>query len=92
MKKRPYESKSTRIGAQGRVVLPSEVREAANLKQGDRLLVIVDENGIHLLTPLQGIRMAQALMRKYRIPGRDPVKELIRERREEVRREEAEGG
>ena len=87
MKKRRYASKSARIGAQGRVVLPSEVREAANLKQGDRLLVIVDEDGIHLVTPLQGIRMAQAIVRRFARPGRDPVAELLRERREEADRE-----
>ena len=85
-------SNAARVGAQGRVVLPSEVREAANLRQGDRLIVVVEKDAILLLTPAQAVKRVQAMARKYRRPGILESRELIRERREEVRREEAADG
>ena len=75
------------MGAQGRIVLPVGVREAVHLKTGDRLVVVVEEDGILLLTHEQAIRRAQATVRKYVKPGRDLVKELIEERRREARLE-----
>ena len=74
-----------RLGAQGRLVLPSEVREAVRLRTGDRLLVVVEEDGILLLTPAQGARRAQAIVRRHVPQGRDLVEELLEERRREAR-------
>jgi AbrB family looped-hinge helix DNA binding protein len=87
MKKRSPSSKGTRMGAQGRIVLPAHVREEARLKQGDRLIVIVEEGGILLLTPMQAVRRVQAMARKYVRPGVRASQELIRERRLEAERE-----
>jgi len=75
------------MGAQGRIVLPAHVREEARLKQGDRLIVIVEEGGILLLTPMQAVRRVQAMARKYVRPGVRASRELIRERRLEAERE-----
>lgn len=75
------------MGAQGRIVLPAHVREEARLKQGDRLIVIVEEGGILLLTPMQAVRRVQAMARKYVRPGVRASQELIRERRLEAERE-----
>lgn len=75
------------MGSRGRIVLPSAVRAATGIKQGDRLIVLVEEGGILLLTPEQAVRRAQDLARKWIRPGVDPVKELLKERRQEVRRE-----
>ncbi len=83
-------SATAHVGAQGRIVLPAAVREAAHLKSGDELIVVVEEGAIRLLTPAQAIREVQAAFRKYIRPGRSLSRELIRERREEVRREERE--
>jgi AbrB family looped-hinge helix DNA binding protein len=80
-------SNVTRMGANGRVVIPSEVREALRLKRGQPLIVVVDDGKILLLTVPEAIRRAQDMVRKYVKPGRSMVKELIRERREEARRE-----
>lgn len=87
MKRKPPSSKGTRLGAQGRLVLPVRVREEAHLKQGDRLIVIVEEGGILLLTPLQAVKRVQAMARKWKRPGVNESDELIRERREEAERE-----
>jgi AbrB family looped-hinge helix DNA binding protein len=87
MKRRTPRSKGTRLGAQGRLVLPAHVREEAHLKQGDRLIVIVEDGGILLLTPIQAVRRVQAMARKFVRPGRRASEELIRERRLEAERE-----
>lgn len=87
MKRKPPSSKGTRLGAQGRIVLPAHVREAAHLKQGDRLIVVVEDGGILLLTPIQAVRRVQAMARRFIRPGTLASEELIRERREEAMRE-----
>lgn len=87
MKRNPPSSKGTRLGAQGRIVLPARVREEAHLKQGDRIIVIVEEGGILLLTPAQAVRRVQAMARKFIRPGTRASEELIRERRLEAQSE-----
>ncbi len=72
------------MGAQGRIVLPAGVREAAHLRPGDRLIVVADEDGILLLTPVQAVRRAQAIARRCIPAGRDLVRELLEERRREA--------
>ena len=80
-------SNVTRMGAHGRVVIPAEVRESLKLKRGQPLIVVVEDGGILLLTAEEGVRRAQAIVRRYVKPGRSMSKELIRERRAEARRE-----
>lgn len=87
MKRKPQSTKGTHLGAQGRIVLPAHVREEAHLKQGDRLIVIVEDGGILLLTPLQAVKRVQAMARKFIRPGTRASEELIRERRLEAQRE-----
>ena len=76
----------TRMGAHGRVVIPAAVRESLHLRQGERLMVVVEEGAVRLLTVSQAVREAQAIVRKYVQPGRNLVDELLRERRAEARR------
>ncbi len=78
---------TTRMGAHGRVVIPAAVRERLHLRQGEELIVVVEEDGILLLTAEQAVRRAQAILRPYIKTGRSLSKELIRERRAEARRE-----
>jgi AbrB family looped-hinge helix DNA binding protein len=80
-----------RINQQGRIVIPAECRAAAGLKPGDELLIeAVEEGELRLFTRAQALRKAQQIVARYG-SGRDLVAELIAERREEARREEAEG-
>lgn len=78
----------TRINQQGRIVIPAECRAAAGLKPGDELLVeTVGEGELRLRTKQQAIKEAQAIVARYVPKGRDPVQELIDERRAEAARE-----
>jgi AbrB family looped-hinge helix DNA binding protein len=79
---------TAKINQQGRIVIPAECRAAAGLKPGDELIVeAVGEGEVRLSTSRQAIKEAQAIVARHRKKGRDPVRELIEERRAEAARE-----
>jgi AbrB family looped-hinge helix DNA binding protein len=86
------QSDVTRMGENGRVVIPAPIREAVGLKPGDRLEVTVEEYGLRIQTSRQKIAEAQAVARRLFGPGRSPSRELIAERRLAAKREEEEIG
>ena len=73
-----------KVGAGGRIVLPAEFCKALGLKPGDELLLVLEDEGIRLLTPKQALEQAQALVRKYVPDGKSLADELIAERRKET--------
>ncbi len=80
---------STRVSQGGRVVIPAELREQLNLKQGDELVIEV-KNGALILTSKQQ-RIAQ-IRDEIRVglslaQGRSLADELIAERRAEATKE-----
>ena len=77
------------VDKQGRVMLPSWWRKNSGVGPSSQLLVAIDESGALVLeTREQGLRRAQALVRKYIPPGRRLSDELIRDRRKEAGLEE----
>ena len=68
------------IGAQGRVVLPREVRERLGLAAGQRLSVSVRGRALVLERPEDAVAELQALGRDLGA-GRSLVDELLAERR-----------
>jgi len=78
-----------RVGKQGRIVIPSQLREELGLGEGDILNVRVEDDRLLMET---GIAALERLRRRFReaAKGRDPVAELIAERRAEAHREEEE--
>jgi AbrB family looped-hinge helix DNA binding protein len=81
----------TRMGENGRVVIPAPIRETLGLKPGEPLAVTVDEYGLRIQTIRQQIAEARAVTRKLFGPGRSLSKELIAERRLEAKRERENG-
>ncbi|HWM89551.1 MAG TPA: AbrB/MazE/SpoVT family DNA-binding domain-containing protein [Thermoanaerobaculia bacterium] len=73
----------TKLGEGGRLVIPAEYRRALGVDTGDELVLILEENSLRVLTPKEGIRRAQALVRSYIPEGRRLSDELIEERRKE---------
>lgn len=75
-----------KLGQNGRMIIPAELRHGLNLKEGDELLVTLDNKRLILETE-------EALLeRLYQAVGEPPEgelvsEELLRERREEARRE-----
>jgi AbrB family looped-hinge helix DNA binding protein len=78
-----------RIGRQGRIVIPAEIREELGLQEGERLNARVEDDRLVLESRLAAL---ERLRRRFRegARGRDLVAELIAERRAEARRENEE--
>ncbi len=76
----------THVGPQGRVVIPVHIRKALDIRQGERLVVRVEDDQIVLERPEHVLKRLRALFDG--LPkGTSLSRELIAERREEVRRE-----
>lgn len=79
------------VDTQGRIVLPSWWRKKVGVGPSTKLLATVDESGALVIeTREQGLRRAQALVRKYVPKGVLLSEELIAERRAEAAREQEE--
>lgn len=74
------------VDAQGRVLIPAEIRNALGWKPGDRLVADIVDGTLTLMTFEESIRRIQALVRQYNPEGRSLVDELIAERREAAAR------
>ncbi len=73
----------TKLASNGRVVIPSAIRDSLNLATGDEFEVRVEAGEIRL-TPLAGV---VGFIQEYLVagaPGRSLVDELIEERRLET--------
>lgn len=78
---------TAKINSQGRLVIPAECREAAGLKPGEELQIeVVGEGEVRLMTKRRAIRRVQEIYLRHADPKRDPVQELIEERRREAAR------
>ena len=75
---------AVKLGTGGRLVIPGGMREAMGLAAGDTLLLVLEPDGLRVLTAGQAVARAQALVRRYLAPGRDLALELIQQRREEA--------
>ncbi len=81
---------SARLSANGRIVIPAEIRKQLGLKVGDNLLLDVEDGVLKVETYATRIRRIQQVFSKYIKPGVLASDELTAERREEARREEEE--
>ncbi|MCH9037476.1 MAG: AbrB/MazE/SpoVT family DNA-binding domain-containing protein [Chloroflexi bacterium] len=72
----------TKIGLDGRVVIPANYRKQLGIKPGDHVMMLLEDGEIRILTAKQAIKRAQALVRRYVPEGRMLSEELIQERRE----------
>lgn len=75
------------MAANGRLVIPANMRAELGLQNGGRLVARV-ENGAVILEPIDAaIRRARALVRRYVPEGSRLVDELIAERHEAAKHE-----
>ncbi len=73
-----------RLGKQGRLVIPADIREALGLSPGDHLHVRIEGPRIVMERPADAIEELRALGRD-KVPNRSLVDELLAERRAEAR-------
>jgi AbrB family looped-hinge helix DNA binding protein len=65
----------------GRIVIPAEYRRALGLHTGDEVILSLEDGELRIFTPLQAIKHAQELVRRFIPQGRSMTDELIAERR-----------
>jgi AbrB family looped-hinge helix DNA binding protein len=78
---------SSQVDKNGRIVLPSECRKELGVKPGDRVIILIEDGKVRLLSVKQAIKEAQEIVRSFVPEGVSLADELIRERREEAARE-----
>ncbi len=77
------------LDERGRLVLPARLRRRLDLRPGDRLIITVDAaGGLRVVSAREQARRLRGLYRDL-APGRSLADELVAERREEARREDA---
>ena len=75
---------SVAIGPGGRIVIPAPYRQALGLREGDQVMLTMDEDEVRIASRNSKIRAAQDLIAKYVPANVDLVDELIAERRREA--------
>ena len=78
------------LGADGRLLIPAALRDAAGIKRGDRLFLRVEGEQIVVESFRATIKRLQDLLAPLKQPGVSIVDELIADRRAESRRESEE--
>lgn len=81
-------SYSVRMGDRGRLVVPAELRQRAGLDEGRSLVLLEADHGIVLLTREQMLVRVRRDLRDG-LADRDPVAELLAERRMAAEAEDA---
>lgn len=77
---------ATKLSPGGRVVIPAEYRRVLGLKEGDELILTLEDGTIRIDTRRSLLRQAQAIVDQY--AADDPSswsEELIRQRQDEDR-------
>jgi bifunctional DNA-binding transcriptional regulator/antitoxin component of YhaV-PrlF toxin-antitoxin module len=75
---------AVKLGTGGRLVIPGEFRAAMGIASGDVIIMVLEADGLRLLTPQQAVARAQALVRRHVARDRRLADELVAERREEI--------
>lgn len=78
---------TTKLGVNGRIVLPAAYRKALGVVQGDELVLILEEDALRIMPLAGAIKRAQALVRQYIPEGTRLADELLADRRAEAAHE-----
>lgn len=75
----------TKLTDGNRVVIPATIRKSLGLRVGDAVTLVLQNNGeVRLLTQVDAVKQAQALVRQVVSAERSLVDELLAERRLEA--------
>lgn len=81
------QSIKTKVTEGGRIVIPVKMREAMGIKVGTNVTLTVKDGSLRITTRDEAFRRIEDLMKDHIKPGRSVVDELIRERRDEAKKE-----
>lgn len=77
----------TRLGENGRLVIPAPYRKALGLQTGDEVVLRLVDGELHVISRRVAIKRVQDLVRSRGGEGRLLSEELLAERRAEAARE-----
>jgi AbrB family looped-hinge helix DNA binding protein len=86
---RHMKSLVVKVDASGRILLPAKVRRDLHLKRGSELVMRLGKGSVQLKTRARALKEAQEYFSQFRRKGELWSDELIKERRQETRRERA---
>ncbi len=78
------------LGVGGRLVIPAMLRQSMHMKEGDTLLLEAEEGAIRIVSQEIALKELQSFFRRHIPAGTSAVDDLIKDRREEAKREKAE--
>lgn len=78
---------STKMGKNGRIVIPVEMRREFDMAEGESIRLTANENGVLVSTPRVALRRLQERYKKLVPEGVSLVDELIADRRKEAENE-----
>lgn len=81
------ERRLLKIGADGRVLIPADWREAMELTENEALVAHLEDGELRLHGSRVGVRKARAILRRYVPAGVSLADELIEDRRREAAEE-----
>lgn len=83
-------SAHTKLGVNGRVVIPVEFRRSLGLSENDDVVLVLEEDSVRLMSVRSAVARVQRLFAPHRKPkrGKSMVDELIAGRRAEAKREQ----
>jgi AbrB family looped-hinge helix DNA binding protein len=84
------ESETVTLDKHGRILIPGPIRKKMGWEAGQNLTLAAGTHELRILSRKQALEKIREELRKRIPPGVSLVDELIRERRDEVRREEEE--
>jgi AbrB family looped-hinge helix DNA binding protein len=76
-----------KVDASGRIVLPADARQRNHIAEGDTVVVIDDDSGLHIKTRDQLLAEVQALFAKHVARGVLLSDEINADRRSEIERD-----
>ncbi len=77
----------TKVGQNGRMLIPAECRQAMNLAVGDEVTILVENGEATFFTLDHAVKRAQSIMKKYLKAGEKLSDQLIANRRKEAKHE-----
>lgn len=77
----------TKVGQNGRMLIPAECRQAMNLAVGDEITILVENGEATFFTLDHAVKRAQTIMKKYLKEGEKLSEQLIAARRKEAKYE-----
>ena len=77
----------TRIGKNGRIILPVRLCRALDIQAGDEIMMRLENGSIRLIPLRQAVSLAQKTIGRYAPEGTSLVEALIERRREEAGRD-----